>query len=161
MSGQDEEAQLLAVPAIQETYVAPVYDEVMPPRKTAVAAAQTERTVSAAEAAPLLDNVPGFIAALLAGNRDQAFDTIRAHVRAGGESEELVTHTVCALDDAYRARLEGTECHPEVARLTADCAAPFLERLIASLTTAIDGSYSSGMTGVRLATARALAVVNG
>ncbi len=106
-------------------------------------------------------DVPGFLHALLNGDRDGAFGAIREVTRTGGSSEEFLTHAVCALDDAYRSRIDGTAVHPEVARLTQSCATPFLERLVTSLTTAVDGSYSAGVTGVKLAVTRALAVVNG
>ena len=106
-------------------------------------------------------DVPAFIEALLSGDRDTVFGMLRQVNRSGGDSETFVTHAVCALDDAYRARLEGTQCHPEILRATEDCATPFLERVIASLATAVDSSYSTGVTGAKLALTRALAVVNG
>ncbi|MDB5189168.1 MAG: hypothetical protein JWL82_125, partial [Parcubacteria group bacterium] len=66
-----------------------------------------------------------------------------------------------ALDDAYRAKMDGTAVHPEVARVCVDCAPNFLERLVSSLSTAVDSSYSAGVTGVKLAVTRALQVVEG
>lgn len=107
------------------------------------------------------DDISGFIGALLSGNRDAVFGTLRDVNRTGGDTQEFLTHAVCALDDAYRARLDGTACHPEIARLTSDCATSFLERLVTSLATAIDSSYSAGITGAKLAVTRALAIVNG
>jgi len=106
-------------------------------------------------------DVPAFIQALLAGDRDTVFGMLRQVNRTGGDSETFVTHAVCALDDAYRARLEGTPCHPEILRATEDCATPFLEKVIVSLATAVDSSYSTGVTGAKLALTRALSVVNG
>lgn len=117
-----------------------------------------------APVAPAMDvhhDVPAFITALLNGDRDTVFGMLRHVNRTGGDSDTFVTHAVCALDDAYRARLEGTACHPEVARATEGCETSFLERVIASLATAVDSSYSSGVTGAKLALTRALAVVNG
>ena len=126
----------------------------------------TERIQEAAptpvmETMEIHHDVPAFIEALLSGDRDQVFGMLRNVNRTGGDSETFVTHTVCALDDAYRARLDGTPCHPEVLRATEGVATPFLERVIASLATAVDSSYSTGVTGAKLALTRALAVVNG
>lgn len=106
-------------------------------------------------------DIPGFVAALLSGNRDATFDIIRQVTRAGDSAEEFLTHAVVALDDAYRAKLEGTPVHPAVAALTNDAAPAFLEKVIGALTAAVDGTYSSGVTGVKLAVTRALSVVNG
>jgi hypothetical protein len=113
------------------------------------------------EAAPVNEDVRTFIAALLSGDRETVFSTIRGITRTGGDSEAFLTHAVCALDDAYRSRVDGSVCHPDIAAVTADCHPSFLERVVTALTTAVDGSYSTGVTGVKLALTRALAVVNG
>ena len=89
------------------------------------------------------------------------FGTIRGITRTGGDSEAFLTHAVCALDDAYRARVDGSVCHPDILLVTADCHPSFLERMVTALTTAVDGSYSTGVTGVKLAVTRALAIANG
>lgn len=107
------------------------------------------------------DDIMGFINALLAGERDQVFGLIRRLNQAGHDVEEFMAHAICALDDAYRARIDGTPVHEDVKRATEHCATPFLERLVSSLTTAVDGSYSMGVTGIKLAVTRALAVANG
>jgi hypothetical protein len=139
--------------------VEPVYQNVEPVYQSAEpirAAAPKPKTEAApAQVAP---EVPGFIEALLRGERETVFGAIRATVRAGGDAEAFLTQVVCALDDAYRARTEGTPVHPEVARVTNDCATPFLERLVTSLSTAVDSSYSVGITGTKLALTRALAM---
>jgi hypothetical protein len=116
-----------------------------------------------AEAAPaaVSTDVRDFIAALLNGDRDTVFATIRQITREGGDAEIFLTQVVCALDDAYRARLENTKVHPEIAQLTQNCATSFLERLTAALTNAVDSSYSPGVTGAKLALTRALGVVEG
>ncbi len=106
-------------------------------------------------------DVRDFLAALIAGDREAVFGTIRGITRQGGDSEEFLTHAVCALDDAYRAQVDGSVCHPDIKAITSHCHPSFLERLVTSLTTAVDGSYSTGVTGVKLALTRALAVVNG
>lgn len=109
----------------------------------------------------LADDIPGFIAALLAGDKDTAFGTLRGISRTGGDSEQFLTHAVCALDDAYRAKMDGSEVHPQIAVLTRDCHPNFLEKLVTALSTAVDSTYSSGVTSAKLAVTRALTVVNG
>jgi hypothetical protein len=116
---------------------------------------------AAPEAAHYSDDIVGFLEALLGGDRDRVFGTVRTLNRQGLDSEHFISQAVCALDDAYRARVEGSDVHPEVARVTADCHTTFLERLVGSLATAVDSSYSAGVTGTKLALTRALAVVNG
>ena len=110
---------------------------------------------------PISDNVQEFIKALLDGDRDTVFGTVRKISREGGDTEAFLTHTVCALDEAYRACIDGTTCHPDIAELTKGCHPSFLERLVSALTTAVDGSYSAGITGVKLGLTRALGVVQG
>lgn len=110
---------------------------------------------------PVSQDVSDFIRALLAGDRDTVFGTVRTLARNGEDTELFVSHAACALDDAYRASVEGTTCHPDIKALTKDCHPSFLERLVTSLSTAVDGSYSAGMTGVKMALTRALGVVAG
>jgi hypothetical protein len=106
-------------------------------------------------------DVRDFCAALLSGNRDVVFGTLRQVVREGGDAEAFITQVVCALDDAYRNRVDGTPVNPEIAHLTQGCATAFLERLTTALTNAVDSSYSPGISGSKLALTRALAVVEG
>jgi hypothetical protein len=80
-------------------------------------------------------------------------------VRGGGVPEHLVSSVVCLLDDTYRARIDGSYCDETIARLTARLDTPTLEKLISSLTTAIDSSYTDSVTGAKLAFTRALAVL--
>jgi len=101
----------------------------------------------------------GFVAALVEGDRVAVFASLRQHVRGGGDPEQLLSTLVCLLDDTYRARIDGTSCDATVARLTARLSTPTLESLITSLTTAIDSSYSTGVTGAKLALTRALTVL--
>ena len=114
-----------------------------------------------ATVSPFNEDVRTFIESLLKGDRDAVFGTIRGITRTGGDSEAFLTHAVCALDDAYRARVDGSVCHPDILAVTADCHPSFLERMVTALTTAVDGSYSTGVTGVKLAVTRALAIANG
>lgn len=129
-----------------------------------VAPAPVERAEAPAPRAAVADvhpEVPGFIAAILEGQRDQVFGLIRELNQAGHDVESFMAHAICALDDAYRARIDGTPVHAEVKRATDHCATSFLERLVSALTTAVDGSYSMGVTGIKLALTRALAVSQG
>ena len=141
-----------------------VYVAMDAPAQTQTAAVEEAPMAAPAPApvvTPVNEDVRTFIAALLSGDRDTVFGTIRGITRTGGDSEAFLTHAVCALDDAYRSRVDGSACHPDIAAVTADCHPSFLERVVTALTTAVDGSYSTGVTGVKLALTRALAVVNG
>ncbi len=132
---------------------------VMPERATSTYVPQTTRKEESARV--ISTDVRDFCAALLHGNRDTVFGTLRQIVREGGDAEMFLTQVVCALDDAYRNRLDGTSVHAEIAQLTQNCATTFLERLTGALTNAVDSSYSPGITGSKLALTRALAVVEG
>jgi hypothetical protein len=103
--------------------------------------------------------VPQMLEAILHGNREAAFAMLRDVVRSGASAEDFLTQVTVALDDAYRARLEGTPVHAEVKRLTDAVATPVLERLVTSLASAVDSSYSVGITGAKLALTRALATL--
>ena len=70
---------------------------------------------------------------------------------APAHSEQLLSKVACLIDDVYRSRIDGTACDPELARLTARLDTPTSEKLVASLATAIDSSYSTGVTGAKLA----------
>jgi hypothetical protein len=151
-------------PAPMPAYEAPVAMPKEEAKLERVAPAFTLSQEAPANIAPAIvysDDVSGFLSALLSGDRDTVFGTLRNVNRAGGDTQDFLAHAVCALDDAYRARIDGTSVHPEIARITSDCATNFLERLVSSLATAIDASYSAGLTGSKLAITRALAVVNG
>jgi hypothetical protein len=114
-----------------------------------------------APAAAISTDVRDFCDALLKGDRDTVFSTLRQIVREGGDAETFITQVVCALDDAYRNRVDGTKVNAEIAQITKNCATSFLERLTGALTNAVDSSYSPGITGSKLALTRALAVVEG
>lgn len=109
--------------------------------------------------APHTASVRGFAAALVEGDRVAVFAGLRQHIRGGGSPERLISDVVCLIDDAYRARVDGTACDAEIVRLTARLDTPTLEKLVTSLTTAIDSSYSTGVTGAKLALTRALTVL--
>jgi len=149
-----------------ETLEVPTHQEVMQaveaPSPVAAAPLAPQYVPAAAPVmAPMNDSVRDFIKALLDGDRDTVFGMIRSMARNGEDTEAFVSHAACALDDAYRACIDGTTCHPDIAELTNGCHPSFLERLVHSLSGAVDGSYSSGMTGVKMALTRALGVVAG
>jgi len=104
-------------------------------------------------------NVRGFIAALIDGDRTAVFGTLRTIAKGGGSSQTFLTDAVSALDDAYRARIDGTPVDPAVASILAATMTPTLERLIAALATAVDSSYSHDSTAAKLALTRAFAVI--
>ncbi|KKW45341.1 MAG: hypothetical protein UY97_C0025G0005 [Parcubacteria group bacterium GW2011_GWB1_57_6] len=131
--------------------IEPIYQNVEPIENAARAG------VAASSTAPI--HIRGLIAALVEGDRAAVFAGLRQHMRGGGPSEQLISNMVFLLDDAYRARIDGTECDADVARVIARLDTPTLEKLVAALTTAIDSSYSAGVTGAKLALTRALAVL--
>jgi hypothetical protein len=150
---------------LDQAHEAPAHEAVQQSVREEAPAAPVYEAPKAAPAAPLAvpmnDGVRDFIAALLNGDRDTVFGMIRKLAREGQDTELFVSHAACALDDAYRACIDGTTCHPDIAELTKDCHPSYLERIVSSLTTAVDGSYSAGMTGVKMALTRALGVVAG
>ena len=101
----------------------------------------------------------GFLIALLEGDRNAVFSTLRQVVRGGGSIERFLADVTCALDDIYRARVDGTSCDQEISRVSAKYATPVLENIISALTTAIDSSYTSGITGAKLALTRVLSQI--
>ena len=101
-------------------------------------------------------DVHGFLDALLAADREATFGFLRQMTRSGIAVEKFLTRALHALDDAFRARVEGGTCDPEVLRITGKCSTPAIENLVTALTHAVDGSYSKGMTGAKLALTRAL-----
>ena len=104
-------------------------------------------------------DVRGFAAALVEGDRAGVFAGLRQYVRGGGAPERLVSSVACLVDDAYRARIDGSPCNAAMARLTARLDTPTLEKLVVALTTAIDSSYSDNVAGAKLALTRALTVL--
>ena len=131
--------------------VEPVFENVEPVYE------HVEAIAADSEATPA--SVRGFIAALVEGDRAAVFAGLRQHVRGNGSPEKLITDIVCLLDDAYRARIDGTASDSGISRLTARLSTPVLEQLITALTIAIDSSYSVGVTGAKLALTRALSIL--
>lgn len=100
-----------------------------------------------------------FISALVRGDRAAVFAGLRQRAQGTESPEQLISTAMCLLDDAYRARIDGTETDTNIARLVARLDTPTLEKLISALATAIDSSYSAGVTGAKLALTRALAIL--
>ena len=100
-----------------------------------------------------------FVIALIEGDRTTVFSELRQHTRNGNTPEQFMSIALCLLDEVYRARIDGIDCDTDVERVAARIPTPTLEKLIVSLATAIDSSYSSGATGAKLALIRALAVL--
>ncbi len=134
--------------------VEPIYDRVESVLEEVSAPVESRQF---AESAAVSADVRGFTSALVQGDREGVFAGLRQHVRGGGAPEALISAVACHLDDAYRSRVDGTHCDADLVRLTARHSTTTLEKLVASLTTAIDSSYSNGVTGAKLALTRALA----
>ncbi len=117
----------------------------------------TTETITERDAVP--SDVRGFATALIEGDRAAVFSVLRQHIRGAGSPEQLLSAVVCLIDDAYRSRIDGTACDSNIVRLTARFSTTTLERLVAALATAIDASYTTGVTGAKLALTRALAVI--
>ena len=146
--------------------VEPIFDHAEPLSSASTGGARAdERIEPTADVAVSTETVTipahtrGFTVALLEGDRAAVFAALRAHVRGEGAPETFIHSAVCLLDDAYRSRVDGTPCDPSIARITERLATPTFEKLIAALTTAIDASYESGITGAKLALTRALGVL--
>lgn len=106
-------------------------------------------------------SVPAFLGALLAGEKETVFGMLRSITQAGEDAQAFLTHAVFALDDAYRGKTEGSPVHADVAKVCENCEPNVLERLIENLGTAVDSTYSTGTTAVKLAVTRALATIEG
>jgi hypothetical protein len=143
------------------TSVEPIYENVEPIAPTiARPAYQNIPDTRATNTHGILDaDVHGFLNALIAADREATFGFLRQMTRSGIAVEKFLTRALHALDDAFRARVEGAVCDPEVLRITGKCTTPAMENVITALTSAIDGSYSKGMTGAKLALTRAFDAV--
>ncbi len=153
IAGHTVEPKLNVEPVYEK--VEPVYEHVEPVYEnveTIVAENVTETVV-------VPPHIRGFAIALVEGDRNAVFAGLRQHLRGGGAPEHLLSKTVCLIDDVYRSRIDGIACDPDMARMTARLDTPTLEKLVTSLTTAIDSSYSTGVTGAKLALTRALTVL--
>lgn len=141
-------AMMEAMPS-RRANVEPIYENVEPVTPPA-------RPAQSTGVAP---HIRGFIAALFERDREAVFASLRNQVRGGGSAEALITEVTLILDDVYRARIDGTEADADVSRLIARYDTPTLEKLIGALATSIDSSYSTGVTGAKLALTRALSVL--
>jgi len=163
LSIEDIVKGLARVPAVasakagSQPHVEPVYERVEPIYEHVEPITASTAVEAVSVSAPA--HIRGFISALVEGDRMAVFAGLRQHVRGSGSPEKLIAEIVFLLDDAYRSRIDGTNCDADIARLTARLNTPTLEKLVAALTTAIDSSYSTGVTGAKLALIRALAVL--
>lgn len=137
--------------ALVKENVEPVYDKVEPIYENVEAIAENRAETGS--------DIRGFASALVEGDRAAVFAGLRTHIRGGGAPEQMLSKTACLIDDVYRARIDGSSCDADIARLSARLDTPTLEKLVAALTTAIDSSYSAGVTGAKLALTRALATL--
>jgi len=144
--------------AMERTHTEPVYDHVEPVYQHVETIAASPRVPQAQAHAPL-PHVPAFLESLVNAERDAVYATLRDMARMGDDTEAFLAQVAVALDDAFRARIEGAPVHAEVKRITDPVATPVLEKLATSLASAIDSSYSHGITGANLAVTRALNVV--
>ncbi|MDO8575700.1 MAG: hypothetical protein Q7R90_00090 [bacterium] len=145
-----------------QTNVEPIYEKVEPVFEHVEPIYENVETIvsnATVESGAVQPHIRGFAAALVEGDRVAVFAGLRQHLRGGGVPEHLLSKTVCLIDDVYRSRIDGTVCDPDMARMTARLNTPTLEKLVASLATAIDSSYSTGVTGAKLALTRALSVL--
>lgn len=147
-------AQRVVAPAAAPEPAAPVEQAYIPENIPTAALVQSVHTEAAVPA-----TVRGMVSAILERDKEAVFAALRMHVRGGGEPEALLTPALCMIDDVYRSRIDGTPCDENVSRLAARLDTPTLEKLVASLTTAIDASYATSVTGAKLALTRALAAL--
>ncbi len=149
-----------AVSAAATAPVVPQEQGVEPAARPLLATVEEATTAPATaenESAPM--NTHDLTAALIAGDRLAVFAGLRDHVKNGGKPEHLVSSVACLLDDTYRSRIEGSMCDEKLSRLSARFDTPTLEKLVTSLATAIDASYTDTLTGAKLALTRALGVI--
>ena len=139
----------------QKPNVEPVYEHIEPIYENV----ETIATETAVKTDAVQPHIRNFIAALVKGDRVAVFAGLRQYVRGAGAPEELLSSATCLLDDVYRARIDGTTCDADIERMTARLSTPILEKLITALATALDSSYSVGMTGAKLALIRALSSI--
>jgi len=103
-----------------------------------------------------LSTTPLFVQWLVEGNSNKVFSFLRSITKQGKTAEEFLTKILYELDSVYQSRLEGTQAAGAVAEIVRPLSIRELEHIIESLTRAIDGGYSSGMTGAKVALARIL-----
>lgn len=141
--------------------VAELIEEVTPDIEPIYANVESihEIVETSAEPSASLASVYGFTVALVEGDRAAVFAGLRQHIRGGGAPEQLISTVTTFLDDVYRSRIDGTACDAAIARLTARLSTPTLEKIVAALATAIDASYSTGVTAAKLALQRALSAL--
>jgi hypothetical protein len=163
LSRNAEPAREHIEPMFQDVELAPAEaaprPQIVPEVSYSAKASPIAAPLASSEVKKIDPSVRGFIVALVERDRVAVFGALRLHLRGGGDAEILLTEATCALDDAYRARIDGIACDPAIAKVCEKCDNATLEKLVAALTTAIDSSYSEGVTGAKLALTRALATL--
>jgi len=139
----------------QKPNVEPIYENVEPIYENV----ESITNGKAMEVGDIPASVRGFAAALVEGDRAAVFAGLRQQIRGGDAPEHFISQIAFLLDDVYRSRIDGSACDANIARLTARLSTPTLEKLVASLATAIDSSYSSGVTGAKMSLIRALSIL--
>ncbi len=141
-----------------EKNIEPIFENVEPIMENIDPIAEEYAATVPTEIKKTDTSTAGFVTALVAHDRTTVFAALRTHMQNGGKADAFITNAVCALDDAYRARVDGTLCDPAIKKACEPCDNATLEKLIGALTTAIDSSYSTDITGAKLALTRALAI---
>lgn len=101
-----------------------------------------------------LSATPLFIQWIVEGNQDKAFGFLRTMVSQGRKADDFLRKVVYELDRAYQGRLEGSDADKSVVDTLLPLANKDLEALITGLVRAVDGGYSTGITGAKVALTR-------
>ena len=101
-----------------------------------------------------LSATPLFVQWVVDGNRDKAFSFLRTVMSQGQTADAFLRKVVYELDRAYQARLEGSDADPAVIDIVSTLTNKDLEALITGLVRAVDGGYTTGMTGAKVALTR-------
>ena len=99
-----------------------------------------------------------FLNTIMSGDRTSAFGMLRRAGRGEKGTEALIENALVLLDEAYRARIEGSACDKDIERMCAPADTALLEQVIEALASAVDTTYSKAQTGAKMAVTRALAI---
>lgn len=139
----------LASPASTPS-VESILASVMPPRMTETSAPSVEMPMSDADDQAV---VMGLAKALLSGNRDQAYTTVRNLETNGARAGSVMTIIASAFDQLYRARRHGMTT--ELSTPAMDVSDEVLAKMVEIFTHGMDVSYANAFTGLKLAVAQA------
>jgi hypothetical protein len=110
----------------------------------------------------ILTMVPLFIEWIVRGEDKHVFAFMRMLKAQNQPVSDFVRKVVAELDNAHRARLEGSEdisVDPHVAEITYHLSNRDLEAIVSELLLGVDERYDSAYTSVRLALTRVLDIV--